>query len=105
MRSFSQSSSVFGSRSTVPVFVWTIFTASKMLSDAGSIMKRMSSFTETIGFMSPHSTCAGVGEGGGVDDLAGEQAEFSRTRVDSPANNARGFLKSIGVGPRLIAYR
>src|SRR5689334_6480582 len=76
IRSFSQSSSVFGSRSTVPVFVWTIFTASKMLSEAGSIMKRISSFTETMGFMSPQSTCVGVGveEDCGVEGLAWEHA-------------------------------
>src|SRR5215813_419668 len=100
MRSFSQSSSVFGSRSTVPLFVWTIFTASKMLSDAGSIMKRISSLTETMDFMSPHSTCVGVAAGGGVDDLAGEQPEVSKLKVNSPTGRAKSLLQRILIGPR-----
>src|SRR6516165_4269149 len=47
-----------------------------MLSDAGSIMKRISSLTDTIGFMSPHSTCVGVGVevDGGVEGFAWEHA-------------------------------
>ena len=73
-RILSQSASVFGTRSIVPRLVVSIFTASKMLSDAGSSMSRMSSLTDTTGFMSPHRTgVAGgaAGEAGFGDEHAG----------------------------------
>ena len=40
-------------------------------------MSRISSFTDTTGFSSPHSSCAGVGAGGG--GVREEHAETMRT--------------------------
>src|SRR5436190_1971513 len=64
---FSQSSSVFGSHSTIPFLVSVLPTALKTLSATGSIVYFISSLTDTTGFMSPHSG----GEGGGADSFAG----------------------------------
>jgi hypothetical protein len=54
-----------------------------------------------MGFMSPHSTCVGVGvaEGGGVDDFAGEQPEVSKLKVNSPTGRANSLLQRILIGP------
>jgi hypothetical protein len=51
----SQSSSVFGECSTVLFLSMMTLTESKMLSAIGSSMSRISSLTETTGFMSPQS--------------------------------------------------
>ena len=68
--------------------VVSIFTASKMKSDAGSSMSRISSLTETTGFMSPHSTGAG-GAGGAAAGFEDEQADSSKQRPMNPAPGAR----------------
>jgi hypothetical protein len=81
MRIFSQSFSVLGTVSTVPCELITTFTASKMKSDAGSIMSRINSLTDTTGLRSPHNCCGDTGAGsagalcGGADGLGEEQAE------------------------------
>src|SRR5215510_5352921 len=49
----SQSSSVRGSTWIVRFFVMSHVTASKMLSASGSIVYRISSFTDTTGFIGP----------------------------------------------------
>src|SRR5262249_8916455 len=54
-RILSQSSSVFGSMSTMPCLVIVLPTALKMLSATGSIMYFINSFTDTTGLSSPHS--------------------------------------------------
>src|SRR5262249_45691562 len=70
---------------TVPVLVNSILTASKMKSEAGSSMSRISSFTDTTGFRSPQSAgrpgavgagafCARFSVGFGSDD---EQADIT----------------------------
>src|SRR5262252_6957176 len=89
MRILSQSSSVFGSFSTVPPFVVSILTASKMLSAIGSIMSRISSLTETIGFMSPQSCGAAAVEGDGVDPFDDEHDSASAAAAAAAAHMAR----------------
>src|SRR6267154_7694 len=93
MRSFSQSSSVFGIRSTVPLFVVTILTESKILSDAGSSTYRMSSFTETTGFISPHIACAVGAAGAGVGGF-GDEHDNTLDRPSMPAQSPNGRLPS-----------
>src|SRR5579864_1390975 len=78
MRILSQSASVFGDVSTVPVLVYSIFTESKILSEAGSIMSRISSLTDTTGCRSPHSRGmpGRVGAGGsGRDAVVDERGD------------------------------
>jgi len=72
MRILSQSSSVFGTMSTMPCLVRVVPTALKMLSATGSSMYFISSFTDTTGLTSPHSAASGGGAaarapGGGGD--------------------------------------
>src|SRR5436190_10329601 len=86
MRILSQSSSVFGNFSTVPCSVDSLLTASKILSEAGSSMSRISSLTETTGLRSPQSADAGGGAGAGFDD---EQPCVHTAMTNSPAQNAR----------------
>ena len=58
---FSQSSSVFGVVSLIPLRVMSHVTASKMLSASGSIVNRISSFTETTAFISVRTGAGGAG--------------------------------------------
>src|SRR5262245_51914008 len=55
IRTLAHSSSVFGLCSTVPFRSTITAMASKMLSAIGSIMSRISSLTDTTGFISPQS--------------------------------------------------
>src|SRR2546430_7551002 len=86
MRIFSQSSSVFGAVSIVPSLVVTALTASKMLSDAGSSMSRISSLTDTTALSSPHSAGGRSKGGDGFDD---EHADIRAPRTTGLAHVAR----------------
>src|SRR5262245_60022215 len=97
MRILSQSFSVFGDVSMAPFSVYTILTASNMLSAAGSSMSRINSFTDTIGLRSPHSW--GTGTVGGVavavvPDAGGvgfdEHANRTLITISSPTQRATG---------------
>src|SRR5262245_46787613 len=60
-RIFSQSASVRGCVSTTPLVSIFVPTESNTKSEAGSIMSRISSLTETTGLRSPQSSGARVG--------------------------------------------
>src|SRR5262245_51784022 len=88
MRTLSQSSSVFGARSTKPLLVTVVPTASKMLSATGSIMYFINSLTETTGFMSPHSGAARAGWAGGFPLEAVGAGCFEEHEDHSAISNA-----------------
>src|SRR5439155_224547 len=88
MRIFSQSASVFGVVSTMPSFVYTILTASKMLSEAGLGVLRISSLTDTTGVSSPHNAGARDAAGDG-DDFDDEHVGVEMAITNSPAQVAR----------------
>src|SRR4029079_16359038 len=67
----SQSASVFGILSIRLPLVSTVPTASKTKSEAGSIMSRISSLTETTGLRSPHNSCLFDAIGGDHGHLGG----------------------------------
>src|SRR5262245_3873747 len=67
-RIFSHSASVLGRVSTTPFLPTTVPTESNTKSEAGSIMSRISSLTETTGLRSPQSS--------GARDDAGAGAAF-----------------------------
>src|SRR4029453_13642240 len=60
----------------------------KMKSDAGSIMSRINSLTDTTGLRVPHNCCGDNGAGsagaagGGAGGLGEEQAERTKTRQE-----------------------
>src|SRR5262245_7657213 len=89
----SQSSSVLGDLSIVPFLSTMIATASKMLSAIGSIRSRISSFTDTIGVMSPHNCAVGgtamFGGDEGVD--FDEQVDMSRPETSRAIAMPRFF--------------
>src|SRR5262245_41645998 len=65
-RIFSQSASVTGLVSMTPFLLITVPTESNTKSEAGSIMSRISSFTDTTGFKSPQSSGARAGAAAGA---------------------------------------
>src|SRR5215467_7583267 len=69
---FSQSSSDTGLCSSIPLDVLSHQTASKTLSESGSIMFSINSLTDTTGVMSPMSADlagAGFGSGAGFEQV------------------------------------
>src|SRR5262249_52008691 len=88
IRILSQSASVRGCVSTTPVVLIFVPTESNTKSEAGSIMSRISSFTETTGLRSPQSSGARVGAGGVA---AFDEHEFvhthSTTNIDAFLSN------------------
>src|SRR5207344_2406064 len=72
-------SSVLGTVSTIPVFVASYVTASKILSEIGSIVYRISSLTETTAFISvrPIGFAAGGAAGFGDEQFAVNAATYT----------------------------
>src|SRR5215510_18737 len=85
-RIFSQSASVTGLVSTTPFLLITVPTESNTKSEAGSIMSRISSFTETTGFKSPQSSGGRGGAGAAFDEHALVHTD-SRTNIDEFLSN------------------
>src|SRR5207237_477103 len=89
--------SVLGALSTVPFLSTTTLTASKMLSEIGSSMSRISSLTETTGFMSPQSSVVGRGPGTGFDD---EHACVKTATTSNPMHAAKHLpMRSPNISP------
>src|SRR5215831_159945 len=88
IRTFSQSSSVFGSTCTTPFFEMSHVTASKMLSASGSIVYRISSFTETTGFIGPISGAPATVFCAGSFDLFDGVADFDVEHAVTKAADA-----------------
>src|SRR5262245_34220510 len=101
-RILSQSSSVLGIVSSMPLAVVVVLTDSKILSAIGSIRSRISSFTDTMGFISPQSPGArNSGDpfednagfvddddwSAGVADWLDEQAEANAPTIDTRAES------------------
>ena len=88
IRTLAHSSSVFGLCSTVPLLSTMTAIASKTLSAIGSSMSRISSLTETTGFISPHScgVTTNPDEDAAPDEVgAGEHAAATKTALSRPA--------------------
>ena len=86
----AQSSSVFGSTSTIPFGPIVVLTALKTLSDAGSIRSAISSLTDTTGFISPQRA------GNGAD--AAGAGTVSDVEQDEPRSvNAARPVTSVGL--------
>src|SRR6476469_10609144 len=79
-RTFSQSASLRGRCSSGPFLPDAHHTASKILSESGSIMLAINSFTDTTGVMSPS-------RGDEVSDAAGEGAAFEHCDQAADARN------------------
>src|SRR5262245_15860984 len=106
-RILSQSSSVLGIVSSMPLAVVVVLTDSKILSAIGSIRSRISSFTDTMGFISPQSPGA-RNSGDPFEDNAGfvgdddwsagadwldEQAEANAPTIDIRAETVTSLKR------------
>src|SRR5262245_32537413 len=98
-RILSQSASVRGRLSVTPFLLSTVPIASNTKSDAGSIMSRISSFTETTGLRSPHSSGAGGGAGDGAA-FDEEHAHDSPTTIVSSVD----FIGRFPIGIPAAVY-
>src|SRR4029079_6864879 len=86
----SQSASVFGILSIRLPFVITVPTASKTKSEAGSIMSRISSLTETTGLRSPHHSCWCEPAGAACGVAADAGADVEQAEVNSASARETG---------------
>ncbi len=71
-------------------------------------MSRISSFTETIGFISPHSCCETVadGAGGGAAACFGaEQEEVTTAKANTPVKTARSLCAVMNVTAAVYSDR
>src|SRR5262249_16932441 len=106
MRILSQSSSVLGIVSSMPLMVVVVLTESKTLSAIGSSRSRISSFTDTTGLRSPQSPGA-RNSGDRFEDDAGfvvrdwsegadwldEQAEANAPTIDTTAESVMSLKR------------